>query len=303
MAGGLAPDTPTAAVRWGTRPDQSVIRAPLSKLADQPLRSPSTIVVGDVAGVDLGWFRRRPLVGRTIVVTRARHQGGQLIAPLRELGAEVIEFPVIEITDPADGGVALRAAIKPIASYDWVVVTSPNGAARFVDALGDPRQLATTRIAVIGPGTAAALAATRLVPDLVPPRFVAESLLESFPDPPTGGGRVLLARAETAREVLPDGLRKMGWIVDVVDAYRTVATTPDPEALSAATSAEIVMFTSSSTAQRFADLVGVDRVPKVIVSIGPVTSATVRSLGLEPTVEATEHTIPGLIDALRRWSR
>ncbi len=303
MAGGLASDTPTAAVRWGTRPDQSVIRAPLSELADQPLRSPSTIVVGDVAAVDLGWFRRRPLAGRSVVVTRARHQGGQLIAPLRALGADVIEFPVIEIIDPADGGSALRSAITHIARYDWVVLTSPNGAARFIDELGDPRRLATTSLAVIGTGTSAALAATRLVPDLVPPAFVAESLLASFPEPPAGGGRVLLARAEVARDVLPDGLRSMGWTVDVVDAYRTVAATPDPDVLRAATDAEIVLFTSSSTAQRFVDLVGIDRVPKVIASIGPVTSATVRMLGLEPTIEAADHTISGLVDALVGWSR
>lgn len=302
MAGGLSGDTPTAAIRWGTRPDQSVIRAPLSALADQPLRAPSTIVVGDVAAVDLGWFRRRPLAGRSIVVTRASHQGGQLAGPLRELGADVIEFPVIEIVEPADGGAGLSHAVANIATYEWVVLTSPNGAARFLNEVGDPRKLATTRIAAIGPGTAAALAEARLVADLVPAEFVAESLLAEFPAV-TGGGRVLLARAEVARDVLPDGLRAAGWSVDIVDAYRTVAATPDPAALERVASAELVTFTSSSTVQRFVDLVGVGGVPPRIASIGPVTSATARSLGLEPSIEASVHTIAGLVEALRQWSR
>ena len=141
LAGGLAPDTPVAAVRWGTRPDQTTVRATLADIADRPLRPPATIVVGEVAAQHLGWFERRPLLGSRVVVTRSRAQAPELSDRLRRTGAEVLVVPTIEITEPADGGAALRAAVADVRSFDWVVLTSPNGARRFVDGFRDGRDL------------------------------------------------------------------------------------------------------------------------------------------------------------------
>jgi len=300
LAGGLPPDTPAAAVQWGTRPEQRSVRATLATLQDQPLASPSVIVVGGVAAQNLAWFEQRPLFGRKVVVTRARAQASQLSDRLEALGADVVEVPAIEIGDPDDGGAALRAAVGRIGDYDWVVFTSPNGVDRFFAHVPDSRALGGVRVAAIGPGTADALARVRIVPDLIPPRFVAESLLEAFPRPGTGegAGRVLLARAAVARDVLPDGLRALGWAVDVVDAYRTRAGRPDDAALASVGQADAITFTSSSTVTNYLDVAGAGRVPAVVACIGPVTAATAREHGLDVTVEATEHTIDGLVDAV-----
>ena len=303
LAGGLPPDTPAAAVRWGTRPDQRTTRATLATLGDHPLESPSVIVVGRVAGTDLRWFEDRPLLGRRIVVTRTRTQASELSRALGLLGAEPIEVPVIAIEPPSDGGVALRAAVASIGSAAWLVLTSPNGVERTFAHLPDTRALGGVRVAAIGPGTAAALARYRVVADLVPERFVAEALLEVFPGPPPGGDdgrrRIVLARAEEAREVLPDGLRARGWDVEVVPAYRTVPAPLDPRARDALATTDAVTFTSSSTVSRFVDAFGVDAVPPVVACIGPVTAATARDRGLTVDVEASEHTIGGLVAALR----
>lgn len=306
MAGGLPPDTPAAAVRWGTRSEQSTTRATLATLADHPLASPSVIVVGEVAAVDLAWFEGRPLFGRRIVVTRTREQASELAVALRRAGAHPVEVPVIEVVDPLDDGAALRAAAADLASYAWVVVTSPNGAQRLLVAMAeaglDARAFGPALVAAMGPGTARALAHGGIRADLLPGRFVAESLLEAFPDPPGGGGRVLLARAEVARDVLPDGLRSRGWEVDVVDAYRTVPAPITDDQRAAVSTADCITFTSSSTVERFLDAFGADAVPPIVACIGPVTAATARERGLAVDVEAHVHTIAGLVDALTTWA-
>ena len=155
----------------------------------------------------------------------------------------------------------------------------------------------------MGPGTAAALGAARVVADLVPPHFVAESLLEAFPDPPQGGGRVLLARAAVARDVLPDGLRERGWTVDVVEAYRTESVDYDDETRARVRAADAVTFTSSSTAEHFVAAMGgpdaaAEGSPPVVACIGPVTADTARRLGLTVTAEAEVHSIDGLVSAV-----
>lgn len=300
LAGGLDPATPAAAVRWGTRPHQQVTRATLATLHTHPLRAPSTIVVGEVAGETLDWFTGRPLFGRSVVVTRSPGQASELSARLRELGASVVEVPTIDVVDPDDGGEALRSALVAGPAPDWLVVTSPNGARRVLDALDDVRHLAGVRLATVGPGTARVFADQRLVVDLVPARAVAEGLLEAFPDPPPGGGRVLLARAQVARDVLPDGLRARGWTVDVVDAYRTVPVTPDPAALDSVRAADAITFTSASSVANFVAAAGLDAVPTVVAAIGPITAAAARDLGVEVTVEASPHSIDGLVDAVAR---
>lgn len=298
LAGGLAPDTPAVAVHWGTRPDQRTTRATLATLGEHPLEAPSVIVVGRVAASDLRWFERRPLFGRRVVVTRTRTQASQLSRALRRLGADPLEVPVIEIGPPTDDGAALTAAVHGIGSYDWVVFTSPNGVDRTFAHVPDTRVLGGVEVAAIGPGTAAALARYRVQADLVPERYVAEALLDAFPDPPAAGGRVLLARAEEARPVLPEGLRARGWEVEVAAAYRTTAAPHTDGTRAEMSHADAVTFTSSSTVSRFVAAFGVDSVPPVVACIGPITAATALEAGLDVTVEATEHTIDGLVDAL-----
>ena len=323
IAAGRSPHTPVAAVQWGTRPEQHTVRATLATIGDAALGTPSTIVVGDVAACDFTWFESRPLFGRRIVVTRARAQASELVERLAARGAATVEVPAIEIDDPDDGGAALAAAVERLAAgaYGWLVLTSPNGARRLLAALlaagRDARALGGVRLAAIGPGTADVLAAANLVPDLVPPRFVAESLVEAFPDParsptteaaaptPVAGAAdrpVLLVRAAVARDVLPEGLEAKGWRVDVVDAYRTRPVPPDEQVAAALAGAEIVTFTSSSTVTNFLASVGAETVPPVVAAIGPVTAETARAHGLTVDVEADVHTIDGLVDALCAWA-
>ena len=296
IAGGLADGTPAAAVQWGTRPEQLTVRATLGTIADAGIEAPSAIVVGEVAALEFAWFERRPLFGRTIVVTRAREQLSGLRSRCEELGAVVLELPTIAI-EPID------FTLPDLANYRWLIFTSANGVDAFFErglapAGLDARALAPTRVAAIGPGTAAALARRGVRADLVPERFVAESLLDAFPD---GAGRVLVARAETARDVLPDGLAAKGYTVDVLPVYRTVNAPVDPATLTRvrAGAVDAITFTSSSTVTNFCDAVGAlpDPAP-LIVSIGPVTSETARTRGLHVDAEANPHTIDGLVAAL-----
>ncbi len=297
IAGGRAESTPVAAVRNGTRTDQYTVRATLGTIAAIGVESPSAIIVGDVAGLDFGWFERRPLFGRTVVVTRAREQASELRARLVALGASVLELPAIEITP-------LDFAVPDLARFDWTVFTSANGVDAFFDrglapAGLDARALAPVRVAAIGPGTAQALAQRGLRADLVPERFVAESLLAAFP---AGPGRVLLARAEQARDVLPEGLTEKGFEVEVLPVYRTRPVAPAADALDRLQrgGVDAITFTSSSTVDNFCDAAAA-RLPDPqppVVSIGPVTSETARARGLRVDAEADPHTIDGLVEAL-----
>ena len=298
IAGGRDESTPVAAVRYGTRPDQHTVRATLGTIAAVGVAAPSAIIVGDVAALDFGWFERRPLFGRTVVVTRAREQASELRARLTALGATVLELPSIRIT-PID------FEIPDLSHFAWLILTSVNAVEAFFDRglvpKGlDARALAPVRIAVIGPGTAAALGRYGLRADLVPERSVAESLLDAMPD---GTGRVLLPRAETARDVLPEGLAAKGYDVEVLSVYRTEPTPADPAALARlrAGTVDAITFTSASTVRNFRAAVGALPDPQpAVISIGPVTSRQVSDEGMRVDVEADPHTIDGLVEALVR---
>jgi uroporphyrinogen III methyltransferase/synthase len=299
MAGGRPSDTPVASITWGTRPEQHTVRATLGTIGECALEAPATIVIGDVAAQDLAWFERRPLFGKRVVITRARAQASDLKVRLLALGASVVELPTIVIDDPGDGGDALRSAAARAGSYDWIVLTSANAASRFLDCLRDARDLGGVRVAAIGSGTEDALQAFGIRADLVPDDYVAESLLDAIAAPGEGDrGRILLPRAAVARDVLPDGLRALGWQVDIVEAYRTRTATPPQSAVDAAAQADIIAFTSSSTVERFLEIAGPTRVPPFVACIGPVTAATARSRGLTVDVEASVHSIDGLLDAI-----
>lgn len=245
--------------------------------------------------------RARPLHGVRIVVTRAAAQAEPFSVALRRLGAEVIDFPTISIEGPQDGGAALRDGIQRLASYDWLVVTSVNGARAVLSELPDARRAAGVQIAAIGPATAAFLTAARLPPDLVPKRFVAEGLLEEFPDPPRPGARALLARAEVARDTLPLGLIARGWIVDVLCVYRTVGAAELGRDQSRLAGADIVTFTAPSTVSQFVAIAGVPQ-RSTVACIGPITSAAARAAGLTVGIEATSYTTDGLVDSIVDWS-
>ena len=237
-----------------------------------------------------------PLIGRTVVVTRATDQAGSLSTALADHGAKVVELPVVSIEESADGGEALSAALARADRYDWIVVTSPNGARRVADRLARPTM---ARLAAIGPKTAQPLLEAGHPVDLIPDRAVAEGLLEAFP-PSDGTGRVLLARAETARHVLPDGLRDAGWEVDVVVAYRNVIPDVDPEIREQARSAALVTFTAQSTVRRYHDLAG-GPTPVTAACIGPISAAVARQLGFT-VVEAEPHSVAGLVDSVLAWA-
>lgn len=252
-----------------------------------------------------------PLSGRSVIVTRTLAQAHSLADPLAALGAEILSFPVIETVDPADWA-PVDAAIADLASYDWVVLTSTNGVDRFLKrfrAVGGSRDaILGAKFAAVGSATAEKLAKHGLPPALVPADFRAEGLVEAFramgADP---GCRVLVARAEEAREVLPDELRAMGCRVDVVSVYRTQSAEPDPEVLDLLRSGAVdaVAFTSGKIARGFVSAIaaaGLDAEQTmgqlVVASIGPVTSDAIREMGYRVDVEAAESTMGSLVDAI-----
>jgi uroporphyrinogen III methyltransferase/synthase len=294
VAGGRDRDEPAAVVERGTLPGQRTVRAPLREIAAAAgaaaVRAPAITLVGPVAALadELAWLEDRPLSGRTIAVTRARAQASALAARLRELGARVVEAPAIRV-EPLD------ATVPDLAGYDLLCVTSPNGAHELMARVRDARALAGPAIAVIGPGTARALREHGIEPDLVPSRSVAEGLIVALAGVPVR--RALIARAEEARDVLPDALRDRGAEVDVLALYRTVAEPLDESARAAALGADYATFTSASSARFFHAAAGTLSGPR-LVSIGPATSTALRELGFEPDVEAVDHTPDGLVAAL-----
>jgi uroporphyrinogen III methyltransferase/synthase len=300
MAGGRVSSEPAAVVERGTLSDQRVVVGTLGTIAQlasaEGVRAPALVVVGEVVALRerLAWFSEmRPLAGVSVAVTRARAQASGLAARLRLLGAEVIEAPAIRIV-PLDG------PVPDVSGYDLVCLTSPNGVRLLFDRLRsrglDARALAGARVAAIGPGTAGALSQHGVIADVVPERFVAEGLLEALEDVPVS--RALVARAASARDVLVDGLRARGAEVDVLVLYETVASPLDEAELAAVAAADYVTFTSSSTVRFFLESAGGLDLRARLVSIGPVTSETLRSHGLESHVEAVRHDIDGLVEAL-----
>jgi uroporphyrinogen III methyltransferase/synthase len=308
MAGGRDPEQPAAAIERGTWPGQRTVTATLGTIAAsverEAIKAPALIVIGDVAArrEELHWLERRPLHGRTVVVTRARAQASGVAKTLQGLGAQVVELPAIRV-ESLTGTDEARAAAKAIGDYDLICLTSPNGVKLLFEAIAeaglDARALAGATVAAIGPGTARALAAEGIAADVIPERFVAEALVEVLEDVEVEGKRVLIARAAEARDVLPDALRERGAEVDVVPLYETVREAPDEKAIAAAEGADYVTFTSSSTVKNLTEALG-ERFPAAarIVSIGPVTSETVREVGLEVAVEADRHDVDGLLSAL-----
>ena len=311
ISGGMSPDTPSAAVEWGTYPRQRTVMATLSTLSDvmhrEGLSAPVITIIGPVVSLrdEIAWFDRRPLFGKRIVVTRARTQSASLSERLSACGADVIEMPATRV-ERADAG-PLRDALSRIADYSWAIFTSQNAVHVFWDALRadgrDARALANVKIAAVGPATASALLDCGLAVDVAPDRFVAEALLDELRlRRDVRGARVLYVAAEGARETLQEGLEELGATVDHIVAYRSV-----PDGSGAAElrrrllddGADLVTFTSASSVNAFVAAVGDDAARRVpAASIGPITSDAARAAGLEIVVEASESTMAGLVDAI-----
>lgn len=311
QSAGMPPETPVALVHRASTPLQKVLTGTLQDIAGRAVAAefsaPAIAVFGEVVNLreTLNWFETKPLFGKRIAVTRTRKQAGELVGRLRELGADAYELPVIRIEPAPDPG-AFREAVEDAHLYDWLIFTSPNGVDAFFDLFytiyQDARSLGPVRIAAIGPATAARVRAFRFAVDIQPEKYVAEEIITALQkETSVDNLKILLARAEGARDVLPKELTRLGAIVDEAVAYRTVPETGDVAGGTARfrrEAADFVTFTSSSTAENFHAL-GLP-VPDSarMISIGPVTSATMRGLGMKIAGEAEQHDIPGLVAAL-----
>src|SRR3954468_15701410 len=314
VANGARPDLPVALIRWATTARQQTLAGTLEniaqRVADEGFEPPAVAVFGEVVKLrdELNWFEGKPLAGKRIVVTRTRTQAGALTEQLRAIGADVLELPTIRIEPPTD----LRAfaeLVQDAHAYDWIVFTSPNGVNAFFDIFyklyDDAREIGGARIAAIGPATAQRIKDFRLHVDLQPEEFVAEGLVRAFKQE---GGienlRILIARAEKARDLLPKELSALGAFVDEGFAYRTVPETRDDIGARRRLTeegADLITFTSSSTVENFLALDLPWPVGMKVASIGPITSKTARDRGLEVAIEARRHDIPGLVDAIRKF--
>ena len=328
---GRKPDTPAALIRWGTKPSQEVFVTTLKELtkifnpklsehtnAEGDLkisqtssastvpsllkRPPAIFVVGEVVNLreQLKWFDTKILFGKKILVTRARAQASKLSSRLKNLGAEVLEAPTIKIVPPSDNFAQLDAAIKILREFDWTIFTSANGVEKFFARLKvhglDARAL--NKVAAIGSATAEKLLDFGIVADVVPKNFVAESLADALKNF-VGGKKVLIARAEIARDVLPDALKNFGAGVTVAPAYKTL---PEISAPIDFDSIDLVTFTSSSTVENFVANYGVDALKKIpSAAIGTITARTLKNFGVEVAVVAEEFTIDGLVAAVKKF--
>jgi len=315
---GRSRETPVACVQWGTLPEQRTVTGTLqdiaTRVAKANLKPPAIIVVGDVVALrekGLDWYERRPLFGRRVVVTRARAQAGELSAELERLGAEVHEFPTIEISPPEDYG-PLDAAIRDLDSFGLIVFTSANGVDAFLNRLRHhgldlravPRD---AKVAAIGPATAERIERAGLRVDVVPEEYRAESLIGALDVSTLAGESVLIPRAKVAREILPEKLREAGAEVVVPPAYESVPLSEGKEKVSVRLrSGEIdcVTFTASSTVENFVGAFGVDEAARLlddtrVACIGPITAETARKRGLRVDAEADEYTISGLVEAVK----
>jgi uroporphyrinogen III methyltransferase/synthase len=313
LAHGADPATPVALIRWATTGRQQTLRGRLdtiaARVAELGFSAPAIAVFGEVVNLrdTLNWFESRPLFGKRIVVTRTRQQAGALSAGLRALGADVWEIPTIRIAEPPDL-MEFGQLVQDSHSYDWIVFTSPNGVdaffRMFFKLYDDTREIGGVRIAVVGPATAARVREFHLKVDLQPAEFVAEAVVKTFQkECSIENLRILIVRPEHARDVISKELMRLGAIVDEAIAYRNIPETNDItggiERLRTE-GADLITFTSSSTAENFMGLKLPWPAKMEAASIGPITSKTMRSLGLKVDIEARVHDVPGLVEAIRK---
>jgi uroporphyrinogen III methyltransferase/synthase len=314
---GMAPATPVAMISWGTLGRQRTIEGTLSTIgslaAEAQLVPPSITVIGDVVKLRrrLNWFEHLPLFGRRVVVTRSRAQAPELVKLLSALGAEVLQIPCIQTAPPTDLE-PLKEAILGLHEYDWLVFTSVNGVQQFFEyfdrGFADARDIGGARLAAVGPATAAALHQRHLAVDVIPPRATGVEVAKALvADGDVENLRICILRAETGNPELPRLLEEKGAIVDDIPVYRTLPessdSTQDSDSLMHE-GADWITFTSGSTVEQFnrrfplGELLR--RFPDLkLASIGPETTKALKKLDLAPSVEAREHTVAGLVNALK----
>lgn len=314
---GRSADTPAAVVQWASLPKQRTVVGTLGDIHQLAFEAhmglPALTIIGDVVRLreHLRWFDTKPLFGKRVLVTRAVHQARSLAALLRDEGAQPILAPTIRIAPPADPN-PVRDAVHRLHTYDWVLFTSANTVESIFTAIAaaglDARALHGAKVCAIGAKTEAALLDRGLRADLVPAQARAEGVVAALRPRLAAGSRVLLPRAEIAREVLPESLEAAGAHVDIVVVYRSLPPqTRDVERIrSLIDPGEIdaVLFTSSSTVKNLADVLGPDatRLNELdLFSIGPVTTRTAQGLGLRVAETAAEQTIESLVAAARAY--
>ena len=314
---GMDPDTPVALIRWGTTPRQTTVTGKLDTISERAknagFKPPAVIVVGHVVKLRerMKWFENRPLMGRSIVVTRAREQASELVKRLSDLGAECLECPTIKVAPPDDLK-PLDKAIENLSTYDWLIFTSVNGVNFFFNRLfvnnKDVRALSNVHTAVIGPATAKRLFDFGLQSDIVPESYRAESIIKAFAGKDINGKKMLLPRAKEARPILPLELTRMGAVVDEVTAYCTRAVQDNADLMLTRLkekTIDLITFTSSSTVKNFHALLPPEDLESLmqgvtVASIGPITGDTARDLGFDVHIIAESFTIPGLCQAIRQ---
>lgn len=317
---GRSKETPAAVMHWGTKPEQETVAGTLENIVAlvqmRGLGPPAVLVVGDVVRLRerLNWFERRPLFGKRILVTRTSEQAGRFAELLEGQGAKVLEIPLIEIVPPKSWE-PLDQAIGRLESYQWVIFTSANGVDAFFRRLRerrqDARRLGAARICAIGPATAEALERHAVIPDVVPAEFRAEGVIEALKPYDLQGVKILLPRAEVARDLLPKDLERRGATVEVVPVYRTVQSSTAREVLKPLLQdrkIDLVTFTSSSTVTNFVEALAKEDLKAIcngvrVACIGPITQKTAEGFGLPIDIVPEHYTIPSLVDAIVEYYR
>jgi uroporphyrinogen III methyltransferase / synthase len=310
MRHGKPASTPVAVISKGTTPDQKIASGTLENIGENldGITYPAIIVVGEVINLreNLNWFEKKPLFGRKIMVTRARHQASKLSEKIEYLGGQAIEFPTIEI-QPNEDESELEHMFNALNTYDWVIFTSTNGVEIFFEKLvkfkKDIRDLGKAKLCAIGDATREALEKRHLKVEFTPSEFIAEKLVAGLKEMVRAGERVLIPRAEVAREILPQELREIGVIVDVIPLYKTIIPEHQKDMLvELLQHVDVVTFASSSTVSNFVKIIGKENMHLLtnikMACIGPVTMQTAREQGINNCFIAKDYTIQGLVDLL-----
>ena len=303
--------TPAAVIRNGTKFSQEVLVSTLEKIsadvAEKKIKPPAIFIVGEVVNLreKLNWFDKKILFGKKILVTRTRKQASKLTKQLENFGADVLEFPTIKISPPSDNFESMDAAIKNLKTFDWIIFTSANGVEKFFARLKffnlDARIFGNAKVAAIGSATAERLSDFGIIADLVPKEFRAEGLIDALKDK-ISGKKILLARAEVARDILPRELENFGAEVQIAKVYKTESDAENAAEVREKISSgevDLITFTSSSTVENFVAAVGKDFLHKTkTAAIGSITAATLEKFGAPADIVAKEFTIKGLVEAV-----
>ena len=310
---GKSKDTPVALISWATRYNQRVITSTLEDVYETAIREnvkpPTLIAIGTVVELrdTLNFFEKKPLFGKNIMVTRSRTQSSSIVEKIMDLGGNPIEIPTIKI-EKIENNTELENEIKNINDYTYLVLTSKNGVEIFFDKLEemnlDARSLANLKICAIGSATAKEIKSRGINPDIVPKKFVAESLFDELKDKLRKEDKILIPRAKNARDYLIDKLSEICTVKEVHTYESVIDTSKREEILDILDNEQLdyITFASSSTVRNFVEIIGKDNLDKIenskVISIGPITSATANELNIEIYKEAQNATIDKIVEAI-----